>query len=101
VDEYALANQIAHEPAFDWWVHDILCHKKRLIKLSQSRLFRPQFKYRICVPINVEEDLNFDLENGNKFWELAIVKEMKNVRVAFKILEPPEKPATCYKKITL
>jgi hypothetical protein len=28
VDEYAFANQISHEPAFDWWVHDVLRRKK-------------------------------------------------------------------------
>jgi hypothetical protein len=57
--------------------------------LSQSRFFCPEYKYGIWVPRNVEEALKFDLENGNKFWELAIAKEMKNVRVAFKSLELP------------
>jgi hypothetical protein len=38
VAEYALANQISHEPAFDWWVHHVIRRKKRLIKLSQTRL---------------------------------------------------------------
>jgi hypothetical protein len=88
VAEYALANQIPHEPAFEWWVHDVIHREKRLIKLSQTRFLRPQYKYGICVPRNIEEAIKFDLENGNKFWETAIVKEMKNVRVAFKFLEP-------------
>jgi hypothetical protein len=59
------------------------------------------YKYGFFVQRNVEEALNFDLENGIKFWELAIAKEIKNVLVAFKFLEPPEKPAPGYKKITL
>jgi hypothetical protein len=99
--EYAFANQISNEPDFEWWVRDILRRKKRLIKLSQSRFLRPQYKYGICVPRKVEEALKFDLENGNTFWELAIEKKIKNVRVAFKFLEPPEKPAPGYKKIPL
>jgi hypothetical protein len=74
VDEYALANQILHEPAFDWWVHDVIRHKKRLIKLSQKRFLHPQYKYGICVPRNIGEAIKFDLENGNKFWETAIAK---------------------------
>jgi hypothetical protein len=94
VAEYALVNQLSHEPAFDWWVHDVICRKKRLIKLSQTRLLQPQYKYGICVPRNIEEAIKFDLENGNNFWETAIANEMKNVRVAFKFLEPCEKPAT-------
>jgi hypothetical protein len=47
VAEYALANQISHEPAFDWSVHDVIRRKKRLIKLSQTRFIRPQYKYGI------------------------------------------------------
>jgi hypothetical protein len=94
VAEYALANKISHAPVFDWWVHDLIRRKKRLIKLSQTRFLRPQYKYGICVPRNIKEAIKFDLENGNKFWEEAIATEMKNVHVAFKFLEPSEKPAT-------
>jgi hypothetical protein len=101
VAEYAVTNQISHEPAFDWWVHDVICRKKRLIKLSQTRFLRPQYKYGIYVPRNIEEAIKFDLENGNKFWEKAIAKEMKNVCVAFKCLEPYENPARGYKNIPL
>jgi hypothetical protein len=101
VAECALANQISHEPAFDWWVHDVIRPKKSLIKLSQTHFLRPQYRYGICVPRNIKEAINFDLENGNKFCEEAIAKEMKNVRVAFKFLELSEKPAPGYKKIPL
>jgi hypothetical protein len=86
VAEYAMANQISHEPAFHWWVHDVIRRKKLLIKLSQTRFPRPPYKYGICVPRNVEEAIKFDPENVSKFWETAIAKEMKNVRVAFKFL---------------
>jgi hypothetical protein len=102
VAEYALENQISHEPAFDWWVHDMIRRKKRLIKLSQTRFLRPQYKYGINVPRNIKEAIKFNLENANKFWEeAAIVKEMKNVRVAFRVLEPSENPAPGYKNIPL
>jgi hypothetical protein len=93
VAEYALTNQLSHEPAFYWWVYGVIHHKKLLIKLSQTRFLRPQYKYGICVPRNTKEAIKFDLENGNKFWEEVIAKEMKNVRVAFKFLEPSDKPA--------
>jgi hypothetical protein len=101
VAEDALANQISHEPAFDWWVHDVIRSKKRLIILSQTRFLRPQYKYGICVLRNIEETIKFDLEYGNIFWETAIAKEIMNVRVAFKFLEPCKKPAPGYKKIQL
>jgi hypothetical protein len=41
VDEYALANQISYEPAFDWWVHDVIRRNKCLVKLSQTRFLCP------------------------------------------------------------
>jgi hypothetical protein len=97
VAEYALTNKIPHEPAFYWWVHDVIRCKKHLIKLSQTRFIRPQYKHGICVPRNIKEAIN----NGIKFWEEAIAKEMKNVRVAFKFLELSEKSASVYKKISL
>jgi hypothetical protein len=79
----------------------VIRRNKRFIKLSQTRFLRPQYKYGICFPRNIKDDIKFDLENGNKFWEEAIVKDMKNIRVAFKFLEPSEKPAPGYKKILL
>jgi hypothetical protein len=91
VAEYALANQISHDPR----------RNKHLIKLSQTRFLWPQCKYGICVPRNIKEAIKFDLENGNKFLEEAIAKDMKNVCVAFKFLEPSQKPAPGYKKIPL
>ena len=36
------------------------------------------------IPKTVQEALNLDKENGNTLWYDVIVKEMKNVRVAFK-----------------
>jgi hypothetical protein len=63
-----MANQISHDPYFDWWVHDVIHRNKRLIKLSQTRFLWPQYKYGICVPRNIKEFIKFDLENGNKFW---------------------------------
>ena len=42
------------------------------------------------MPKTVEEALTIDKKNGNAFWADAIAKEMKNIRVAFKILEQGE-----------
>jgi len=40
-------------------------------------------KFGIEVPTTVKHALEIDRKNGNRFWELAIAKEMKNVDVAF------------------
>ena len=34
--EYAIANQLDKEPAFAWWVQDVLRHKKRIISKVKS-----------------------------------------------------------------
>ena len=35
--EYAVANNIADEPAFKWWIHKILKRKERIIKKVKSK----------------------------------------------------------------
>ena len=44
-------------------------------------------KFGISLPKNVKEALQLDKENGNTLWADAIATEMKNVKVAFKILD--------------
>ena len=42
------------------------------------------------MPKAVDEALEIDKENGNDLWAESIRKEMKAIRVAFKILEKGE-----------
>jgi hypothetical protein len=48
-------------------------------------------KFSIEVPHSVTEAYALDKKNGNTLWANAIAKEMKNVRIAFKILANGEK----------
>jgi len=85
VAQYAINNQIDLEPAFDWWVGDVLKRKERLIKMSQSHRLRTGYKFGLRVPNTVEEALEIDRERGDTLWQDAINKEMTNVRIAFDI----------------
>jgi hypothetical protein len=85
VADYAIMNRIDDEPAFDWWVHDILKRQQRLIKMAKRHFLQTGFKFGIKVPNTVEEALQLDNENKKTLWYDAIMKEMTNVRVAFKI----------------
>jgi hypothetical protein len=85
VAQYAIENRIDLEPAFDWWVHDVIKRKQRLIKMSQSYRLRTGYKFGLRVPNTVEEALEIDKERGDTLWQDAINKEMKNVRIAFDI----------------
>ena len=43
--------------------------------------------------------MSFDKKNGNNLWETAINKEMKNVIIAFKLLQDGERPPVGSKEI--
>ena len=76
VAEYAKMNWIDDEPAFDWWIHDILKHKERLIKMSQSYCKLTGYKFGLCIPMTVEEAMEIGQESGNTLWFDAIQKKM-------------------------
>lgn len=78
VAEYAKANQIETEPAFDWWVPMVLRRKKRIIKATQSRHHRAGFKFGVQMPSSIPDAARLDHENGNTLWMDALCKEMSN-----------------------
>jgi len=101
--EYAKIIGIDHEPAFNWWVPHILKKRDRIISLVKKR--NPRFlkkthKLGIEVPKTVREALDIDRRNGNTLWADAIAKEMKDVRVAFKLLLDGQSAPIGYQKIT-
>jgi len=85
VAQYAIDNRIDSEPAFDWWVRDVIKRRERLIKMSQSYRIRTGYKFGLRVPNTVKEALEIDKERGDTLWQDAITKEMTNVRIAFEI----------------
>jgi hypothetical protein len=101
VAEYAVDNRINTEPAFDWWVTDTLRRKKRLIKMSQREAVKTGYKFGIKIPYTVNEALRLDSNNGDTKWYDAIMKEMGNVRVAFRALEPGETVPVGHKRIPI
>ena len=89
VAEFATAQKIDHEPAFNWWVPHTLKKRQRIIALvreRQAKYLKKSQKFGIEVPSSVAHALELDKTNGNTLWADAIAKEMKNVRIAFKIL---------------
>jgi len=37
VSEYAIANNISHEPLFNWWVHEALKRRDRIINKTKAK----------------------------------------------------------------
>jgi len=81
--QYAIANGIQEEPAFKWWVQEIMRKKKRIIAKIKTKYWKTTHKFGIEIPKSVEHALRIDYETGTDYWRKAIEKEMKNVRVAF------------------
>jgi hypothetical protein len=85
--EYALANNLEHEPAFKWWVKTTLRTRDRLIGKVKSRYWRTTHKFGIRIPKTVEEAYEIDRQTGTDFWRMAIEKELSKVKVAFEKLQ--------------
>ena len=74
--------------------------KRDQIISAVNRLVKKKtHKYGIEVPRTVEEAYRLDQKNMNSYWRDAIKKEMKNVIVAFNMLESGENPPIGYSKL--
>jgi hypothetical protein len=83
VTEYAVANKIAEQPAFAWWVPYVLRKRERIIQKVKSRYWKRTHKYGVELPKSVKQVLAIDRNTGTSFWKDAIEKEMKNVLPVF------------------
>ena len=97
VAEYALANKISKEPAFAWWTPHTLKKRNQIVSAVQQRVKIKDNKYGIKIPKNLVEAYAIDRENNNTIWRDAIRKEMKNVSVAFEVLEDGKRPSPQHK----
>ena len=85
--EYAINNKLEREPAFHWWVRDVMSKRDRIIGKIAKQHRRTTHKFGIRIPKSVEDAIRIDKENGNEYWMNAIKKEMTNVRCAFESRE--------------
>ena len=83
--EYAVANRLTEEPAFNWWVPQTLRRRNRIISKVKNKYWRTTQKFGIKLPHSVEEALEIDRITGTDFWTKAINKEMSKVKCLFKI----------------
>jgi hypothetical protein len=100
--EYAVAQKIDTEPAFNWWVPHVIKKREAIIKAVKSRktgVLRKSHKFGIEIPTSVEHALRLDAQNGNTLWADAIAAEMKEVKVAVRILGDSDPDPVGYQKI--
>lgn len=91
IANYSRSNKIDKEPAFGWWVPYTLKKAKAIISAVQSRTRKTNRKYGIEIPRNVDEVTKLDAKNGDTYWHDAVNKEMRNVAVAYQVMEENER----------
>ena len=97
---YARDHGLADQPAFVWWVDQVLKKKQRFMKKVKSKYWERTHKYGIRIPKTIQEAIEIDNLNGNKLWQEAIQEEMANNRVAFEEYTGDVKDLVGYKQIT-
>jgi hypothetical protein len=68
--EYAIMQGIDHEPAFNWWVPQVLKLGKSIISLVKKQkmsYLNKNMKFGIEVPTSIDHALEIDKRNGNTF----------------------------------
>ena len=90
--EYAVEHRLSEEPAFAWWVKDVLKKRNRILSKVKTKYWQRTHKFGIEIPRDVNHARAIDLKNGNRLWGNAIREEMDTVGVAFEVLDCEEKP---------
>jgi len=65
--QYAIANQISKEPAFKWWVQDILKKKEWIITKIKTKYWQTTHKFGIKIPKSVEHKLLINQQMGTDY----------------------------------
>jgi hypothetical protein len=89
--EYAIHNNLKHEPAFNWWVDHTLKKRRHLIKAVKSRYSQRTHKFGILVPKTAQEALELVLTTNMTFWRDTIKNEMLNNKMAFRFPKDNER----------
>ena len=63
--KYVESNSLSKEPAFRWWVKQVLKRRDKIIGKFITKRGKNKNKFEIKVPATVEEPRMFDTENGD------------------------------------
>ena len=94
-----MARGISDEPAFCWWVPYTLRKRDTIISVVNMRVRKVTHKYGINILTGVEHAKEPDKQNDNTMWMDALVKEMHNIGVAFKVLDKGQQAPNGWKKV--
>ena len=96
-------NGLVEEPAIKWWVPYTLRKRGHIVSKVAAWVIKRTHKYGVKFPRSINKAYGLDKMNGNiMLWGNATEKEMKNVSIAFEIMEDDEvlpkgfKQASCH-----
>ena len=84
--EYAIGQGIDKTPVFAWWIPYVLRKRRQILTAVRSWYHKWTHKFGFEILKMVKRAHEIATENGNMLWQDALVKEMVNGRIAFKIL---------------
>jgi hypothetical protein len=99
VAEYSYTKTFLNTPAFIWWAPRVLQKRTIIIADVTKRYHKRTHKLGIEVPKSWDDCVKLGKDNANTLWQDAVRKEMKNVRIAFKILNGEESVPPTYQNI--
>ena len=89
--------KVDHDPAFNWWVNHVFRKRDRIItkvwQRGANKYAKTTMKFGIECPKTFDQALELYKKNGNIVWVDVVMKDMKNVRVAFDIRYKEEPPS--------
>ena len=83
IAEYAVANKIATQPAFNWWFRSVLRKRAHIIDKVKSRYLKWMYKYVVELLHKVQEALDIDERSGVHLWLADSERETTTVMPAF------------------
>jgi hypothetical protein len=102
--EYVISRGIQNEPAFAWWVPYAMQKRDVIVSAVKSRVKKTTHKYGVEMPSPgtnvVQNAIDLDRRNGTTLWMDSLAKEMGNLMIAFKILDPGQKAPPGWFKAT-
>jgi hypothetical protein len=97
--ECPISKNLHDAPAFVWWVPRVLKKRSHIIDDVTKTNHNRTHKFGIQVPMSWDDCARLDTDNGNTLWQDIVRKDMKNVRIAFKIVNGDEAIPPTYQDI--
>jgi hypothetical protein len=82
-----------------WWSPHVLKKRRRIISALTKHYHKRTHKFGIEFPKSWDDCVRIDKENDNTLWQDELSKEMKNVQIAFNIMNGDESVPPTYQEI--